>query len=92
MSGHGKIDRDQAAPAQCTGKGRGKSGGKTKAGVTGSRHQMVYTYASIPGDTRSGAHTLSKILRNHTLSSILNYIFRQLVFRVLLSKTHCKIH
>ena len=45
------------------GKGQQKGNGKGKraqVGRSGKRHQVVYAYASVPGDVQYGAHTLQQ--------------------------------
>ena len=48
LSGQGKIDSTQkAASLHGKGKGRGKSGGTAKVGLTASRHQIVASRATV---------------------------------------------
>ena len=51
-------------------KGNGK-GKKAQVGESGKRHQVVYAYASVPGYSQYGAHTIES---NNTSESNVNFL------------------
>ena len=64
MSGNGTMPgKSNARVGSNKGKGQQKGKGKGKkaqVGESGKRHQVVYAYASVPGYSQYGAHTLQQ--------------------------------
>ena len=55
-AGKGKAQGAGKGKGQGAGVGAGKGIGKANPGASGMRHQVVYAYASVPGDVTQGAH------------------------------------